>query len=78
MTQERKNIESAAAPIAPISSGPFEISPSSFGPPPSTGSPAARHQLAAAARAPMPLVTMVAAGAGVLVVLVGLALLLFR
>lgn len=68
------------ARAVPISSGPFEISPASFGPPSTTPSqvpyrdPALDRQPAG-----MPLSTIVAIGTGVFVVLVALTLvLLFR
>ena len=68
----------SAAVVSPISSNPIELSPASFGPtenaPPSTVIENAMTR----GRAPLPISTIVGIGCGVLVVLIGLSLLLFR
>jgi hypothetical protein len=80
---EAKDVAKAPEPLSSqigrISSGPFEISPASFGPvsgdAPSSGFV---ENTTERGRAVMPLSTIVGIGGGIFVVLVALSLLLFR
>ena len=82
LAQPPKESDPSADRVSAISSGPFEIAPSSFSsPPPSrtSGPPAAVVQNALERGRPqLSLAAIVGIGAAVLLVLVGLSLLLFR
>ena len=77
-----QDADSSAGRISAISSGPFEISPSSFSSPPTgdvSDPPSAIVQNAVErGRAPLSLSALVGIGAAIFVVLVALSLLLFR
>ena len=82
LSQPSKDVDSSAGRASAISSGPFEISPTSFSSPPSTGvsgPPSAVVQNALGrGRQQLSLAAIVGIGAAIFVVLMALSLLLFR